>query len=48
MVPGHRGWAFCTRDVEAIDRFHLGGWDSYYYLYFQMEAEAEAEAVEAA
>ena len=37
-----------TRDVEAIDRFRFGGWDSYQYLYYKMEAEAEAEAVEAA
>ena len=32
--------------MEAIDRFHFGGWDSYQYLYYKMEAEAEA--VEAA
>ena len=36
-----------TRDVEAIDRFKFGGWDSYWYLNYRMEAEAEAEAVEA-
>ena len=35
-----------SRDVEAIDRFQFGGWDSYEYLYCKMEAEAEA--VEAA
>ena len=37
-----------SRDVEAIDRFRLGGWDSYWYLNYKMEAEAQAEAVEAA
>ena len=51
---GHRPlWGRCpkrgpTRDVEAIDRFRFGGWDSYQYLYYKMEAEAEEEAVEAA
>ena len=35
-----------TRDVEAIDRFQLGGWDSNWYLNYKVEAEAEA--VEAA
>ena len=34
------------RDAGAIDRFHFGGWDCYYYLNY--EIEAEAEAVEAA
>ena len=28
------------RDVEAIDRFHFGGWDSYLNLNCKMEAEA--------
>ena len=37
-----------TRDVEVIDCFHFGGWDSYKYFYYKMEAEVEAEAVEAA
>ena len=37
-----------SRDVEAIDRFHFGGWESYKYLKYKMEVEAEAEAVEAA
>ena len=22
-------WSVPTRDVEAIDRFHFGGWDSF-------------------
>ena len=35
-----------TRDMEAIDRFQFGGWDSVQYLNYKMEAEAEA--VEAA
>ena len=35
-----------NRHVEAIDRFHFGGWDSYQNLNCKMEAEAEA--VEAA
>ena len=27
-----------TKDVEAIDRFHFGRWDSYKYLNYRMEA----------
>ena len=33
---------YFTKDVEAIDRFYFGGWDSYQYLNYKMEAEAEA------
>ena len=40
-------WEY-SGDVETIDRFHFGGWDSYKYLNYKMEAGAEAKAVEAA
>ena len=42
------GYHFLSRDVEAIDCFQLGGWDSYKYLNCKVEAKAEAEAMEAA
>ena len=48
MVSGTHCPYVSIRDVEAIDCFHFGGWDSYQNLNCKMEAEAEAEAVEAA